>query len=82
MLTVKLGDTIGMINKVLFNMKDDNLYPQGNYTFRAYTTTMYGDDDISVYSSEITVVKDNVRPRNLTTPVPTDQRGHRARLCL
>ena len=23
MLTVKLGDTIGMINKVLFNMKDD-----------------------------------------------------------
>lgn len=55
-----------------FNMKDDNLYPQGNYTFRAYTTTMYGDDDISVYSSEITVVKDNVRPRNLTTPAPTD----------
>lgn len=23
MLTVKLGDTIGLINKVLFNMKDD-----------------------------------------------------------
>ncbi|MBR6979022.1 MAG: hypothetical protein IKH88_04220 [Prevotella sp.] len=55
-----------------FNMKDDNLYPQGNYTFRAYTTTMYGTEDISVYSSEITVVKDNVRPRNLTTPAPTD----------
>ena len=55
-----------------FNMKDDNLYPQGNYTFRAYTTTMYGAEDISVYSSEVNVVKDNVRPRNLTTPEPTD----------
>ena len=55
-----------------FNMKDDNLYPQGNYTFRAYTTTMYGTEDISVYSSEVNVVKDNVRPRNLTTPEPTD----------
>ena len=55
-----------------FNMKDDNLYPQGNYTFRAYTTTMYGTEDISVYSSEVNVVKDNVRPRNLTTPAPTD----------
>ncbi len=55
-----------------FNMKDDNLYPQGNYTFRAYTTTAYGTGDISVYSSEVTVVKDNVRPRNLTTPAPTD----------
>jgi len=55
-----------------FNMKDDNLYPQGNYTFRAYTTTMYGTEDINVYSSEVNVVKDNVRPRNLTTPEPTD----------
>ena len=55
-----------------FNMKDDNLYPQCNYTFRAYTTTMYGTEDINAYSSEISVVKDNIRPRNLTTPTPTD----------
>ncbi|MBQ7683335.1 MAG: hypothetical protein IJT48_02505, partial [Bacteroidaceae bacterium] len=55
-----------------FNMKDDNLYPQGNYTFRAYTTTMYGTDDVSVYSDIVAVTKDNMRPRNLTTPAPTD----------
>ena len=55
-----------------FNMNDDNFYPQGNYTFRAYTTTTYGTNDIDVYSSEVTVVKDNVRPRNITTPTPTN----------
>ena len=55
-----------------FNMSDDNMYPQGTYTFRAYTETMYGTDPINVYSSEVTVVKDNVRPRNLTTPLPAN----------
>ncbi len=53
-----------------FNMSDDNNYPQGTYTFRAYTTTMYGKEPIRVYSKELTVVKDNVRPRNLFTPAP------------
>ena len=58
--------------RLRLNMKDDVSYPQGNYTFRAYTTTQYGTDDINVYSSEVAVVKDNIRPRNLTTPAPTD----------
>lgn len=58
--------------RLRFNMNDDNFYPQGNYTFRAYTNTKYGEEDINVYSSEVTVVKDNVRPRNLTTPTPTN----------
>ena len=58
--------------RLRFNMKDDNFYPQGSYTFRAYTTTMYGREDVNRYSSEITVVKDNMRPRNLTTPEPTN----------
>ena len=59
--------------RLRFNMSDDNFFPQGSYTFRAYTTTMYGPEQpINVYSSEITVVKDNRRPRNLTTPQPND----------
>ena len=53
-------------------MKDDNSYPQGNYKFRAYTTTQYGTDDITVYSSEVAVVKDNVAPISLTIPTPTN----------
>ena len=58
--------------RLRFNMSDDNFYPQGNYTFRAYTTTSYGTEEINMYSHEVTVVKDNVRPRNLTTPTPTN----------
>jgi len=58
--------------RLKYNMKDDNLYPQGTYTFRAYTTTMYGTEPVNVYSSDVTVVKDNVRPRNLTTPLPAN----------
>ena len=55
-----------------YNMWDDNMFPQGTYQFRAFTTTMYGDDPVNVYSPEVTVVKDNVRPRNLTTPLPAN----------
>ena len=55
-----------------YNMSDDNAYPQGTYTFRAYTTTMYDENPIHVYSDEIKVVKDNMRPRNLTTPAPAN----------
>ena len=58
--------------RLKLNMKDDISYPQGTYTFRAYTTTKYDTEFINVYSSEVTVVKDNVRPRNLTTPAPTN----------
>ena len=58
-----------------YNMMDDNMFPQGNYHFRAFTTTPYGEnpnDAATVYSSEVAVVKDNVRPRNLTTPTPAN----------
>ena len=58
--------------KHLYDMKDDNMFPQGKYQFRAFTTTMYGEQPVSVYSDEVTVVKDNVRPRNLTTPAPAN----------
>ena len=55
------------------NMLDDMAYPQGTYTFRAFTTTPYGNnpnDAATVYSPEVTVVKDNISPRALTTPTP------------
>ena len=58
-----------------YNMMDDNMFPQGIYHFRAFTTTPYGEnpnDAAIVYSKEVDVVKDNVRPRNLTTPMPTN----------
>lgn len=55
-----------------YNMKDDNFFPQGTYTFRAFTTTPYGPEQVTVYSDEVTVIKDNVRPRNLTTPEPAN----------
>ena len=58
--------------RLRFNMSDDNTYPQGSYTFRAYTSTMYDTETVKAYSSEITVVKDNMRPRNLATPEPTN----------
>ena len=58
-----------------FDMSNDNFFPQGTYTFRAFTTTPYGSDPndaATVYSEEVTVVKDNVSPRALTTPTPSD----------
>ena len=58
-----------------YNMMNDNMFPQGTYTFRAFTTTPYGsnpNDAATVYSNEVQVVKDNVRPSNLTTPTPTN----------
>ena len=54
------------------NMKSDLAYPEGNYEFRAFTTTPYGNDDVHVYSDIITVIKDMTRPRNLYTPDPAD----------
>ena len=68
-----LGDK-GSVN-LSYDMSSDNFFPQGAYYFRAFTTTPYGDnpnDAATVYSSEVTVIKDNVRPRNLTTPTPAN----------
>lgn len=58
--------------RLTYDMSDANFYPQGNYTFRAYTMTMYGTEAVNVYSKEIVVVKDDVAPRQLTTPAPTN----------
>lgn len=58
--------------RLSYNMSSANDYPQGTYTFRAYTTTMYGEEPVTVYSDEIEVVKDDVAPRQLTTPQPAN----------
>ncbi len=54
-------------------MNSDATYPDGRYTFRAFTTTPYGNDtDVRVYSTEAVVTKDMRRPQALTTPTPTN----------
>lgn len=54
------------------NMHSDVSYPQGTYAFRAFTMTKYGYDDVYAYSDEVTVIKDNISPRALTTPTPAN----------
>ena len=54
------------------NMSNNTSYPEGNYEFRAFTTTPYGTEQINVYSDVIKVVKDMTRPRNLFTPSPAN----------
>ena len=58
--------------KLKVKMLSDLTYPEGNYEFRAFTTTPYGNDDVHVYSDIVTVTKDLTRPRNLYTPDPAD----------
>ena len=54
------------------DMRSDVSYPQGKYTFRAFTMTKYGTDDVYAYSDDVTVIKDNISPRPLTTPTPAN----------
>ena len=54
------------------DMRNDVSYPQGSYKFRAFTMTQYGNDDVYAYSDEVTVIKDNISPRTLTTPTPAN----------
>ena len=58
--------------RLLIDMSDNNSYPDGTYIFRAFTETPYGNENVRVYSEEVTVVKDMVRPTALGTPLPAD----------
>ena len=58
--------------RLTYDMKDAISFPQGTYTFRAYTMTKYGTESIFAYSDEVTVVKDNMAPSQLTTPTPAN----------
>ena len=53
------------------DMSNNMSYPEGNYEFRAFTATPYGEEMIYTYSEALPVVKDLTRPRALTTPAPT-----------
>ena len=67
---IKLPDTGDLLFSV--DMSSNTSYPDGTYTFRGFTTTPYDRDKIRVYSDEITVVKDMVKPTYLTTPSPAN----------
>ncbi len=54
------------------DMSSDVSYPEGNYEFRAFTTTPYGTEQVQVFSDVVKVVKDLTRPRNLFTPAPSN----------
>ena len=58
--------------RMTLDMLEDIYYPQGEYEFRAYTTTPYGKDPIRAYSEVVTVIKDTKRPRPLYTPAPAN----------
>ena len=78
---VSPADTAGVDNDLLpetgdiryvVDMKSNLAFPEGNYEFRAFTTTPYGNEQVQVYSDIITVTKDMTKPRNLYTPAPAD----------
>lgn len=54
---------------VTLSMLDDGVYPDGEYLFRAVTSTYSG---VTAESEEITVVKDTRRPQLLGTASPSD----------
>lgn len=75
------ADTAGVSNDLLpttgdirydVDMSSNLSYPEGNYEFRAFTTTPYGTELVSVYSDVTKVVKDLTRPRSLFTPAPSN----------
>ncbi len=54
------------------DMSDNSSYPEGEYQFRAYTTTPYDREMVHVYSDIVNVTKDLTRPRSLFTPTPAN----------
>ena len=66
-LLPKTGDL-----RLALDMTSNLAYPEGNYEFRAFTTTPYGTDMVHVYSDVAAVIKDRKRPINLYTPAPAN----------
>ena len=58
--------------KLTLDMSSNLSYPEGDYEFRAYTTTPYGTEQVQVYSEVTKVVKDMTLPRPLYTPAPAN----------
>ena len=66
-LLPKTGDL-----RLALDMTSNLAYPEGNYEFRAFTTTPYGTEQVHVYSDVAAVIKDRKRPINLYTPAPAN----------
>ncbi len=66
-LLPKTGDL-----RLALDMTSNLAYPEGNYEFRAFTTTPYGTEMVHVYSDIAAVIKDRKRPINLYTPAPAN----------
>ncbi|MBQ8487901.1 MAG: hypothetical protein IJ533_10310 [Prevotella sp.] len=66
-LLPKTGDL-----RLALDMTSNLAYPEGNYEFRAFTTTPYGTEMVHVYSDVAAVIKDRTLPINLYTPAPAN----------
>ena len=58
--------------RLTLDMSDNISYPEGEYEFRAFTTTPYGNDPVQVFSETTKVIKDMTLPRPLFTPAPAN----------
>ena len=57
--------------KLTVDMSNNLSYPEGEYEFRAFSTTPYGSvEQVQVFSDVTKVVKDMTVPRPLYTPAP------------
>ena len=58
--------------KLTVDMSNNISYPEGEYEFRAFTTTPYDNEQIQVFSETTKVIKDMTLPRPLFTPAPAN----------
>ena len=58
--------------RLTVDMSNDLSYPEGNYEFRAFTTTPYDKEMVQVFSEVTQVIKDMTKPRPLFTPAPSN----------
>ncbi len=58
--------------RLTLDMSNNISYKEGDYEFRAFTTTPYGTEEVHVYSDVTKVIKDMTKPRPLYTPAPAN----------
>ncbi len=58
--------------RLTLDMSNNISYKEGDYEFRAFTTTPYGTEEVHVYSEVTQVIKDMTKPRPLFTPAPAN----------
>ncbi|MBQ7996524.1 MAG: hypothetical protein IJ249_02520 [Paludibacteraceae bacterium] len=58
--------------RLTLDMSNNISYKEGDYEFRAFTTTPYGHENVYAYSDVTKVIKDMTKPRPLYTPAPAN----------